>query len=128
MTADRLDSAFSAVTDRRYSASRSFIKLDLCLTKPDRVQRRNRDRSVDSEDCDLEFVTGFHSILEHEPIGHVEALDCAGAGPAQCTRHLPIDPDFGVIINEYTQYCHCACRLESTDARWNRQIRAVPCE
>ena len=106
----------------------SLVKLDLRLAEPDRVQGSNRDWSVDSEDGDLEFVTGFHRIFEHNPIGHIKTLDCARTRPAQRAGHLSVDPDLGIIINEYTKYNHCAGRVETTYTRRDRQIRAIPRE
>src|ERR1700676_1469070 len=74
-------------------------KFDLRLAEPDEIHRCDRNRTVDAEDSDLELVARFDSIGEHHAIGHVEALDRGRAGVAGAARHLPIDPDFRVIID-----------------------------
>src|ERR1700760_4691695 len=59
---------------------RSPIEFDLRLAKPEEIRRRRRDRSVDGEDRDRERLPRLHRIAEHKAIGHIEDLNCGGAG------------------------------------------------
>src|ERR1700731_4573482 len=95
----------------------SAIELDLRLAKPEEICRRGRDRPVDGEDRDLEFLTRGDGIAEHEAIGHVEALDRGWARPAGRPRHLPIDPDFCVIVDVDRQHGFGAGGVETGGTR-----------
>src|SRR5712692_8133073 len=101
-------------------------KLDLCLTEKDKIHRRDRDWPVDAEDCDLELVAWLDRVGEHDAIGHVEALDGGWAGVAGAARHLPIDPDFCVIVDVRSTHRRGARRVEVPDFCRYRQVRTVP--
>src|SRR5438105_14383348 len=80
----------------RVQSSPLSVKFDPGFAEPDGIGRRDRNRSVDAEDCDLELVARPDRIGQHDAIRHVEALDRRGAGIANAARYLPIDPDLGV--------------------------------
>ena len=65
----------SAEPPRRCGCVALLIELHHGVAEPDAVRRRHRDRSVDREHRDLEFVAGLHLRPEHDAVGHVEPLD-----------------------------------------------------
>src|ERR1700732_2970042 len=61
-------------------------EFDLRLAKPEEICRCRRNRPVDREDRDLEFVARGDGIGEHDAMRHVEPLDRAGAWAAGTPR------------------------------------------
>jgi hypothetical protein len=47
----------------------SLERLNLRLANEDEILRRDRDRSIDAEDRDLELVARLDGVGEHHPIG-----------------------------------------------------------
>src|SRR5439155_11625197 len=81
-----------------------FVKLNRRLPEKQEVRRCDRNWSVDAEDGNLELVARLNRIGEYDPIRNVEALDRGRAGDAGPARHLPIDPDFRIIVNIGREY------------------------
>jgi len=98
------------------------------LAEPDHVQRSHRDRPVDPEHRDLERVAGLHRIRQHHAIGQVEALNRGRARIAATARHLPVHPDFRVIVDEHPKHRLGSRGVEIADLRRNRDPRAIPDE
>src|SRR5258708_10446412 len=63
-----------------------LVELDTRLAEPNEVRRRDRDRSVDPKDRDLELVAGLCRGGKHHAIGHVETLDRGGARVTRSAR------------------------------------------
>src|SRR6516165_3372188 len=101
-------------------------KLNLRRAEPDEVLRRDGNRPIDAEDSNLEFVSRLDRIRQHHSIGHVEALDRGRAGIAAAARHLPVDPDFRVVVDIGRKHGFCGDRFEIADLRRYRQHRTVP--
>src|SRR5271166_1313037 len=106
--------------------SPSAIELDLGLAKPEEICRRGRNRPVDGEDRDLEFLARSDGVAQHQAIGHIEALDRGRAGPAGRPRHLAIDPDFSVIVDVHRQHRFRAGSVETCGIGRYCQGRAEP--
>src|SRR6185436_19016646 len=77
----------------------SAEKFDLGFAEEDRVWRRQRDRTIDAEDGDLKLVARLYRFAENDAVRHVEALNGRGARPSGGARHLPVDPDFRVVVD-----------------------------
>src|SRR5262249_24784824 len=103
-------------------------KLDLRRAEPDEVLRSHGNRPVDTEDRDLEFVSRLDRIRQHDPIRYAEALDGGRAGIAAAARHVPVDPDFRVVVDIGRKHGFCVDRFEIADLRRYRQHRSVPDE
>src|SRR6516164_773774 len=103
-------------------------KLNLRRAEPDEVLRRDGNRPIDAEDSNLEFVSRLDRIRQHHSIGHVEALDRGRAGIAAAARHLPVDPDFRVVVDIGRKHGFCVDRFEIADLRRYRQHHTVPDE
>src|SRR5215467_3533270 len=87
-------------------ASRSStIKLYHGLTKPN-ASERIRHWSVNRKHCELESVAGLDFGTKYHAIGHVEALNGSRAGIAAPARHLSVDPDFRIIVDQDVEHCH----------------------
>src|SRR5258708_39578660 len=72
-----------------------LVELDTRLAEPNEVRRRDRDRSVDPKDSDLELVAGLCRGGKHHAIGHVETLDRGGARLAPARRRPRVEPPPG---------------------------------
>src|SRR5580704_4236497 len=88
----------------RRAETASAKEFDLRLAKPEEIRRCSRNRPVDREDRDLEFVAGGNGIGEHQAMGHVEALDRARARAAGRPRQFAIDPDLRVVVDIHPQH------------------------
>src|SRR6516225_10304710 len=56
--------------------------------------------SVNRKHCELESVAGLDFGAKHHAIGHVEALNGSRTGIAAPARHLAIDPDLRIIVDQ----------------------------
>src|SRR5262249_59695520 len=82
----------------------------------------------DSEHRNLEFLTRFDSLCEHDTIRHIKTLDRRRAWITGAPRNLSVDPHFSVVVDKDRQHRFRACGFEITDFWWNRQIRTIPDE
>src|SRR5271163_3783798 len=123
-----LDALRRTPTSRAGEVKTLLVEFDLGLAEPDEIRRRDRDRSVDAEHRDLEFVARFDRICEYDAIGHVEALDRGWARIAAAARHLAVDPDLRVIVHIGGEHRLGARRLEVADLCRNGQVGAIPDE
>src|SRR5215475_10663313 len=110
-------------------ASRSStIKLHHGLAKPN-ASERIRHWSVNRKHCELESVAGLDFGAKHHAIGHVEALNGSRAGIVAPARHLAIDPDFRIIVDQDVEHRHGRLtEVEIADPRWHGQQPAEPHE
>jgi len=76
-----------------------FVKFNRGLAEKYEVRRRDRDWAVDGEDRNLELVIRLDRIGKHYPVRDVEALDRGRARYAGPSRHFPVNPNFGVIVD-----------------------------
>src|SRR5258707_709157 len=70
-----------------------LVELHLGVAEEDEIRRRDRDRAVDAEHRDLEFVAGVDGFGEHDAVGHVEALDGGGARMGVAAGACAATPD-----------------------------------
>src|SRR5262249_31940350 len=85
--------------------SLSTIKLHHGLAKPNASERIGH-WSVNRKHCELEFVAGLDFGAKHHAVGHVEALNGSRAGIAAPARHLPVDPDLRIIVDQDVEHRH----------------------
>src|SRR5262245_66283755 len=90
---------------RRIASHSSTIKLHHGLAKPN-ASERIRHWSVNRKHCELESVAGLDFGAKHHAIGHVEALNGSRAGIAAPARHLAIDPDLRIIVDQDVEHRH----------------------
>src|SRR5258707_6819460 len=105
-----------------------LVELHLGVAEEDEIRRRDRDRTVDAEYRDLEFVAGVDGFGEHDAVGHVEALDGGGARIAAAARHLAVDPHFRIVVHISREHRLGARGVEVTDPGLDGQGRAIPNE
>src|SRR5437016_4377634 len=103
-----------------------FVEFNRCPPEKQEVRRRDRNWSVDAEDRNLELVARLDRIGEHDSIRNVEPLDRRRAGDAGAARHLPIDPDFGIIVDIGREHRLGARSFEIPDFGRYGQIGAEP--
>src|SRR5215475_8773871 len=76
-----------------------FVKFNRGLAEKYEVRRRDRDWAVDGEDRNLELVIRLDRIGKHYPVRDVEALDRGRTRYTRPSRHVPINPNLGVIVD-----------------------------
>ena len=64
------------------------------------IGRRERNRSVNREDGDLEPVARLHALAEHHAVRHIESLNGRRTWPSDGARHLTVDPDLRIIVDD----------------------------
>src|ERR1041385_4270246 len=104
----------------------SAEKLDLRLAEEHRIRWREGNGPVDAENRNLQLVASLDLFGEHDAVRHIEALNRCGTRSADASRHLPIDPGLGVVVDGEGQHRHRPVRLELSNLCWNRQVRAKP--
>src|SRR3954467_3564166 len=102
------------------SALTSLEEFDLRLPEEHRVRGRQRDRPVDAEDRDLEFIAWLHALAQNDAVRHVEALDRRGAWPSRGARQLAVDPDFRVVVDGKGENDARPSSIQIADLRRNR--------
>src|SRR5437867_1316244 len=90
-------------------------KLHLRCAEPDEVHWRDRNRPVDAEDRNLELVARLDCVRQDDAIRYVETLDGGWAGIAAAARHVPVDPDFRVVVDIGREHGLCVRRFETAD-------------
>src|SRR5215831_15537604 len=115
----------------RFPESRSrgfelFVKFNRCLAEKYEVRRRDRNWAVDAEDRNLELVIRLDRIGKHYPVRNVEALDRGRARYTWPSRHFPINPNFGVIVDIGREHGLRSRSFKGPDLGRYGQVRTKP--
>ena len=92
----------------------------------DIVSRRIRDRSIDSENRQLDRLPGFNAASYDESVLRVPAFDHRAAALARGARDFTIDPNFRVIVERCREDQSRTRGIKGPDALRHGDLEPVP--
>src|SRR5439155_21585389 len=106
----------------------ALLELKLRLPHPDVVGRRIRRRSVDSENRELDLLSGLNAPTNDQSIWRIPTFrDRTAALPGRAGQ-FAIDPNFCVIVERCFENRCRSLKINISKTRRNRNVDPVPIE